>query len=169
VVHSQYRRHLDERLALAINIETVFNICWSLVINCFSPSRVIYLELHPSSNSCYISDTFKPNSESYSLEFTADRLLKDLVRDFCRVKAGLSFALPGDSLPPDSQGRFLSSAIRYTDDQFHFHEAPHVVNSTVRLYLIQYLRNPDSRNNPRSLGRSYGSILPVTTVACARA
>ncbi|OKO99462.1 Nonribosomal peptide synthetase 1 [Penicillium subrubescens] len=26
VVHSQYRRHLDERLALAINIETVFNI-----------------------------------------------------------------------------------------------------------------------------------------------
>lgn len=134
--HSQYADHLDEGLAQSLDIETVLNICWLLVVHCFSPSRVMYLEFHPGSNFCYISDTFERGGDSYALEFIPDRPLKDLVRDFCRIKAGLTSTHSGVDLAPDTQGRFLSSAIRCAGDQSSLQEAPKVVNSAVRLISL---------------------------------
>lgn len=149
---SHYAEYLDEKLAHSLDIEAVLNICWLLVVHCFSPSRVMYLEFHPGSNFCYISDTFEQGAKSYGLEFAPDRQLRDLVRDFCRIKAGLTSPHAGNDLAPDTQGRFLSSAIRYAGDQSSLQEAPQVVNSTVS--LVRFLTPRSEVKLTMSISRS---------------
>ncbi|KAJ5484553.1 AMP-dependent synthetase/ligase [Penicillium expansum] len=98
--NSQYLEYLDPELTEGLDIESVLVVCWLLVVHGFSPVRTMYLEFHPGSNLCYI-DGKSQGIDSYALEFSSERPLKDIVRDFCRIKAGIS---PTD---PDEGGLLM--------------------------------------------------------------
>ncbi|KAJ5758649.1 hypothetical protein N7520_005805 [Penicillium odoratum] len=128
---SQYLGFLEPEIAHILDIETVLDVCWLLVVHCFSPVRAMYLEFHTGSNFCYINDTFQPGSDCYALEFSSERPLKEIVQDFCRIKARLDSVPLDDGPAPDKQKRFLTSAIRYAADLRTLHEAPAFVNSKI--------------------------------------
>ncbi|KAJ5925142.1 AMP-dependent synthetase/ligase [Penicillium verhagenii] len=128
---SQYLEHLDPECAEELNIETILDVCWLLVINCFSPSRAMFLNFHPESNFCYVDDTFQPGKNCHALDFSTERSLKEIVQDFCRIKTGLDLVSLDDGPAPDKQKRFLTSAIRYAADLVTLHEAPPFVNSKI--------------------------------------
>ncbi|KAJ5899992.1 hypothetical protein N7495_004736 [Penicillium taxi] len=120
---SQYLEHLDPELAKMVDIEVILDFCWLLVVHCFSPVRAMYLRFDAGSNACYIDDTLQPGTDSHVIEFAGERQLKDVVFNFCRVKAGLR-TIDADSGPaPDKQNNFLTSAIRYTSGPLVSHKA----------------------------------------------
>lgn len=127
---SQYLEYLDGDLAQNLDIESVLVICWLLVVHGFSPVRSMYLEFHPGSNLCYV-DKFQPGSNYDGLEFSTDRPLKDLVRDFCLLKAGSKPVDPDDVPGSNEMIHFLTSAIRYAGDLPNLQEAPPFANSNV--------------------------------------
>jgi hypothetical protein len=129
--NSQYLEYLDKELAQTLDIESILTVCWLLVVNGFSPARTMYLEFHPGSNLCYLDDKFLPGTNSRALEFSSERPLKDLVRDFCLIKAGLSSIDPDGVPASDKQKHFLTSAIRYAGDLPNLQEVPPFVNSNV--------------------------------------
>lgn len=128
--HSQYLEYLDGDLAQTLDIESVLVICWLLVVHGFSPVRSMYLEFHPGSNLCYV-DKFQSGSNFGALEFSAERSLKDLVRDFCLLKAGSNPVDPDDVPASNEMKHFLTSAIRYAGGLPNLQEAPPFANSDV--------------------------------------
>ena len=127
--NSQYLEYLDPELAQTLDFESVLVVCWLLVVHCFSPVRTMYLEFHPGSNLCYI-DGKSQGTDSYALEFSSERPLKDLVRDFCRIKAGISSTDPDEEWTSDERNH-LTSAIRYAGDRPNLRRASLSANSNV--------------------------------------
>lgn len=126
---SQYLEYLDPELAQTLDFESVLVVCWLLVVHGFSPVRTMYLEFHPGSNLCYI-DGKSQGADSYALEFSSERPLKDLVRDFCRIKAGISSTDPDEGWTSDERNH-LTSAVRYAGDRPSLRTAPLSANSNV--------------------------------------
>ncbi|KAJ5556170.1 AMP-dependent synthetase/ligase [Penicillium frequentans] len=126
---SQYLEYLGPELAQELDIESILVVCWLLVLNGFSPVRTTYLEFHPQSNLCYIDDE-RQGVNSSALEFSSERPLKDLVRDFCLIKAGIPTD-PDDGSAVDGRNHFLSSAFRYAGDRPTLQEAPLSANSKI--------------------------------------
>lgn len=131
---SQYLEYLSPELAQELDIESILVVCWLLVLNGFSPVRTTYLEFHPQSNLCYIDDE-RQGVNSSALEFSSERPLKDLVRDFCLIKAGIPTD-PDDGSAVDGRNHFLSSAFRYAGDRPSLQEAPLSANSKVPLSCV---------------------------------
>lgn len=127
--NSQYLEYLDPELTEGLDIESVLVVCWLLVVHGFSPVRTMYLEFHPSSNLCYI-DGKSQGIDSYALEFSSERPLKDIVRDFCRIKAGISPTDPDEGWTSDERNH-LTSAVRYAGDGPKLQKAPVSSNSNV--------------------------------------
>lgn len=127
--NSQYLEYLDPELAQSLDFESVLIVCWLLVIHGFSPVRTMYLEFHPGSNLCYI-DGKSQGTDSHALEFSSERPLKDLVRDFCRIKAGISSTDPDEGWTSDERNH-LTSAVRYAGDCPNLRRAPLSANSNV--------------------------------------
>ncbi|KAJ5606823.1 hypothetical protein N7537_003442 [Penicillium hordei] len=127
--NSQYLEYLDPELAQSLDFETILVVCWLLVVHGFSPVRTMYLEFHPGSNLCYI-DGKSQGTDSYALEFSPDRPLKDLVRDFCRIKAGISTTEPDEGWTSDERNH-LTSAVRYAGDRPNLGWAPLSANSNI--------------------------------------
>lgn len=127
--NSQYLEYLDPELAQTLDFESVLVVCWLLVVHGFSPVRTMYLEFHPGSNLCYI-DGKSQGTDSYALEFSSERPLKDLVRDFCRIKAGISSTDPDEGWTSDETNH-LTSAVRYAGDRPNLRRAPLSANSNV--------------------------------------
>ncbi|KAJ6002427.1 hypothetical protein N7451_004974 [Penicillium sp. IBT 35674x] len=127
---SQYLEYLNPELAQELDIESILVICWLLVLHGFSPVRTTYLEFHPQSNLCYIDDE-RQGIHSSALEFSSERPLKDLVRDFCLVKAGINSTCPDEGSAVDGRNHFLSSAFRYAGDRPTLQEAPLSANSKI--------------------------------------
>lgn len=127
--NSQYLEYLDPELAQSLDFESVLVVCWLLVVHGFSPVRTMYLEFHPGSNLCYI-DGKSQGTDSYALEFSPERPLKDLVRDFCRIKAGISSTDPDEGWTSNERNH-LTSAVRYAGDRPNLRRAPLSANSNV--------------------------------------
>lgn len=128
--NSQYLEYLDPELTQSLDIESVLIVCWLLVVHGFSPLRTMYLEFHPESNLCYM-DGKSHGTNSYALEFSLERPLKDLVRDFCLIKTGVTSTDPGERFASDERNHLLTSAIRYGGDRPTLQEAPPSANSKV--------------------------------------
>ncbi|KAJ6103633.1 hypothetical protein N7486_003855 [Penicillium sp. IBT 16267x] len=128
--NSQYLEYMSPELAQELDIESILIVCWLLVLHGFSPVRTTYLEFHPQSNLCYI-DGEPQGINSCALEFSSERPLKDLVRDFCRIKAGIDSTDPDEGSASDGRNHFLSSAIRYAGDRPSLQEAPLSANSKI--------------------------------------
>lgn len=128
--NSQYSEYLDPELAQGFDIESVLVVCWLLVIRGFSPVRTMYLEFHPGSNLCYI-DGKSQGTDSYALEFSLERPLKDLVRDFCCIKAGVHSTGPDEAWASDDRNHLLTSAVRYAGDHPNLQKAPLSANPNV--------------------------------------
>ncbi|RJE24066.1 AMP-binding enzyme [Aspergillus sclerotialis] len=108
---SQMRANYQEDL----DIVTILNVCWIVTVRCFTPSTVIYLESHPWTSICHISNTFIPGSCCVSaLELQPEDPLKELVRNVRLIRTGIdvSSALV-DNVAPDTGKQFLTSAIRF--------------------------------------------------------
>jgi hypothetical protein len=127
---SQYLEYLDPELARGFDIDSVLIVCWLLVLHGFSPVRTMYLQLHPGSNLCYI-DSKCQGTNSSALEFALESPLKDFVRDFCLLRAGIDSSDPDEGSASDGQNHFLTSAIRYTGDHPALQHTPLSVNSKV--------------------------------------
>ncbi|KAJ5655199.1 hypothetical protein N7507_007149 [Penicillium longicatenatum] len=128
--HSQYLEYLTPELARELDLESILVVCWLLVLHGFSPVRTMYLEFHPGSNLCYI-DGERQGIDSCALEFSSERPLKDLVRDFCLIKAGTDSTDADEGSASDGRNHFLSSAIRYAGDRPTLQEAPTSANSKI--------------------------------------
>jgi hypothetical protein len=128
--NSQYLEYLDPELAQELDIESVLIVCWVLVLHGFSPVRSMYFRFHPDSNLCYI-DSKCQGTNSSTLEFHLERPLKDLVRDFCLIKAGITSTDPEEGSVSEGTDHFLASAIRYTSDLQALQEVPLSANSKV--------------------------------------
>ncbi|KAJ6185139.1 hypothetical protein N7519_006440 [Penicillium mononematosum] len=128
--NSQYLEYLDPELARILDIEAVLVACWLVVVHGFSPVRTMYLEFHPESNLCYI-DGKSQGLDSYALEFSSERPLKDLVRDFCLIKAGIKSTSPDEGWASDERTHFLNSAVRYAGDRPNLQKAPLSANSKI--------------------------------------
>lgn len=137
--NSQYLEYLGPELAQKLDIESILVVCWLLVLNGFSPVRTTYLEFHPQSNLCYI-DGERQGIDSSALEFSSERPLKDLVRDFCLIKAGINPPDPDEGSAADGRNHFLSSAIRYAGDRPTLQEAPLSAKSKVLFTHTHVLR-----------------------------
>ncbi|CAP96181.1 hypothetical protein E8E15_002197 [Penicillium rubens] len=128
--NSQYLDYLDPELARILDIEAILVACWLVVVHGFSPVRTMYLEFHPGSNLCYI-DGKSQGPDSYALEFSTERPLKDLVRDFCLIKAGIKPTNPDEGWASDERTHFLTSAVRYAGDRPNLQNAPLSANSKI--------------------------------------
>jgi hypothetical protein len=128
--NSQYLEYLDPELARILDIEAILVACWLVVVHGFSPVRTMYLEFHPGSNLCYI-DGKSQGPDSYALEFSSERPLKDLVRDFCLIKAGIKSTNSDEGWASDERTHFLTSAVRYAGDRPNLEKAPLSANSKV--------------------------------------
>lgn len=107
----QMRAHYFEDL----DIVTILNVCWILTVRCFTPSTVIFLESHPWTSICHISNTFIPGSCCVSaLELQPEEPLKELVRNVRLIRSGVgvSSSLAND-VAPDTGKQFLTSAVRF--------------------------------------------------------
>jgi hypothetical protein len=130
--NSQYLEYLNPGLDQGLDIESVLVVCWLLVVHGFSPVRTMYLAFHDASNLCYI-DGESQGANSRALEFSAERPLKDLVRDFCLIKAGLNSTDPDEGSSSDEKNRLLTSVVRYAGERKVLQEAPLPANSKVPL------------------------------------
>ncbi|KAJ5200546.1 hypothetical protein N7491_008647 [Penicillium cf. griseofulvum] len=128
--NSQYLEYLDPRLDQGLDIESVLVVCWLLVVHGFSPVRTMYLAFHAGSNLCYI-DGESQGINSRALEFSPERPLKDLVRDFYLVKAGINSTDPDEGSSSDEKNRLLTSVVRYAGDRKVLQEAPLPANSKI--------------------------------------
>lgn len=130
--NSQYLEYLDPELDQGLDIESVLVVCWLLVVYGFSPVRTMYLAFHAGSNLCHI-DGKSQGANSRALEFSSERPLKDLVRGFCRIKAGITSSDPDEGSASDEKIHLLTSVIRYAGDRKALQEAPLPGNSKVSL------------------------------------
>lgn len=128
--NSQYLEYLDPELARGLDIESILVVCWLLVVHGFSPVRTMYLEFHPGSNLCYIDGKCQ-GTDSHALGFSVERPLKDLVRDFCLIKAGINSGDPDEGWASDDKNHLLTSAVRYGGDRPNLEKAPLSANSKV--------------------------------------
>ncbi|OJJ35407.1 hypothetical protein ASPWEDRAFT_40602 [Aspergillus wentii DTO 134E9] len=110
-IRSRYQDYLGS-VATHLNPSSILSIAWLLTIRCFSPARVIYLDSH--SHLCHISDTFEPGTGVVPLELYPETPLKDLIRDVCLILSGSRSTAEGKA--PETQKRFLTSALRYSGD-----------------------------------------------------
>ncbi|KAJ5797150.1 uncharacterized protein N7518_005690 [Penicillium psychrosexuale] len=128
--NSQYLEYLDPELAHGLDIESILVVCWLLVVHGFSPVRTMYLEFHPGSNLCYIDGKCQ-GTDSHALGFSVGRPLKDLVRDFCLIKAGINSSDPEEGWTSDERNHLLTSAVRYGGDHPNLEKAPLSANSKI--------------------------------------
>ena len=107
---SQMRTNYQEDL----DIVTILNVCWILTVRCFTPSTVIYLESHPWTSICHISNTVIPGRCCVSpLELQPDDPLKVLVQNVRLIRSGIDVSSSlAENVVPDTGKQFLTSAIR---------------------------------------------------------
>lgn len=130
----QMRTHYLEDL----DIVTIINVCWILTIRCFTPSTVIFLESHPWTSICHISNTFIPGSCCVSaLGLQPEDPLKELVRSVRLIRSGIgvsSSSLDSD-VAPDTGKQFLTSAVRFVG-------SCHVLPDTIMDFKVIFVSCP---------------------------
>lgn len=144
-VRSQYQDFLGPELANTLDVAAVLNICWILTVRSFSPTRVMYLDLHPASGLCHINDTFQPGASVSPLQVNPEDSVKDLVGDFGLIQSGLKVMQPGEGdLAPEGQKGFFTSAVHHAGEQSVLPEASTLVKlgpSSLKLVLVITKRN----------------------------
>lgn len=119
-----------------LDIITILNVCWILTVRCFTPSTVIYLESHPWTSICHISNTFIPGSCCVSaLELQPEDPLRELVRNVRLIRTGVDVpSALGDNVAPDTGKQFLTSAIRFVGGCHALPES--ILNFKVRTFCF---------------------------------
>jgi hypothetical protein len=128
--NSHYLEYLDPELDQGFDIESVLVVCWLLVIHCFSPVRNMYLAFYAASNICCI-DGKRQGVNSRALEFSSELPLKDLVRDYFRIKVDMTLPDSEEESTSDEKNHLLPSVVHYARERKALQEAPLPGNSTV--------------------------------------
>ncbi|KAJ5974922.1 hypothetical protein N7481_008629 [Penicillium waksmanii] len=139
-VNSQYLEYLDPELGQGLEIDSVLVVCWLLVIYGFSPVRTMYLTFHAGSNLCYI-DGKSQDVNSRAVEFSSKHSLKDLVRDFCRIKEGMNLPDPEEGSTSDEKNHPLASVVHYARELFRHIIDSNLLSSKTDHHLFQ-IPNP---------------------------
>lgn len=111
----QSKDSLGPQLAHSLNISTVLNVCWIIAARCFSPAREIYLEFHPKTGLCHISDSNSSGRGTSCLEIDVEKGAAELIRNCLLIETNVSTKSTEDNSCSDSQKNFLRSAVRYVD------------------------------------------------------